>query len=990
MNKHPAPEQLREASAQSADQAAPQKGAKAKSPKTKPAKRTCIMVLGMHRSGTSALTRAISLLGAELPKNLLGANPTNPTGHWEPSQLIELHDQMLEEAGSRWDDWRSFDLGNLPNARAQFYRAEIARLIDEEYGDASFLVLKEPRISRFVPLYASILKSMKIDVRYVLASRNPLAVIASLGKRDRSTPGFGALLWLRHELDAERSTRDSLRAFVSYEGIMQDWRLRLDRIAKALSVTWPRPVEQAAAEIDAHISQDHQHHAATDGALFADERVASWVKDAYSALRALEADPNDSEAMEVLDRIKSEFDAVAPVFGEAFFPELQARQQISTQAQSRLQKVASENARLAKERAAEIERLTIETTQMAAEIERLTIEAKQRVADWTEREVHWVKERDRLARDHAAAREREAALAGALELARTESDAARRESTLAVEELNTVRRQAQIIQFLADHRGLQLLQRRRSPAWLAAASVDLLTGLPNRMRFSRERALIVGSRLFDEEWYRQRNPDVATAGVDPASHYLRHGAYEGRDPSPFFDSLFYLTKYPDVAVAGVNPLVHFIRHGAREGRRIAPDRHGPDRQNRNPEKKASDMTAFREMTRFGLKVIDRARNAGKAEIERRVDHLLKFVDYESTPEPSTRKPTDFDRLKITWVIPDFQPGAGGHMTIFRIARYLEVFGHEVEILIQNPVHHSSGDDAKRTVNHHFQPFSGAINLFSSETPRLTGDALIATDRFTCYPVNAMSGFARKFYFVQDYETLFYPAGSEGLLTDATYTFDFDCLCAGEWLSGLMRERFGRWAVSWPLAYDRSVYKLDESVERSTNRVAFYARFATPRRAVELGMVALDILRERGVNFEVDFFGVDLGPIRRGYHCIDHGVLDAERLAQLYRRAAVGVVFSATNHSLVNKEMMGCGLPVVDLDVESTRAIFPADSMTFAKPTPVGIANAIQHLLERPAERHRMSRRGLDYVSDFSWEASARIVEAALKERIALAVTAEVA
>lgn len=975
MNKHPSPEQLRDAAPEHPAPAEVTSAKRAKA-KAKPARRTCIMVLGMHRSGTSALTRAISLLGAELPKDLLGANPTNPTGHWEPLKLIELHDQMLAEAGSRWDDWRSFDLGDLSKARAQFYRVEIARLIDEEYSDASLLVLKEPRISRFVPLYASIFKSMKIDLQYVLASRNPLAVVASLGKRDRSTSGFGALLWLRHELEAERSTRGAPRVFVSYEAMMRSWRPTLDKITAALSVAWPRAVEEAASEIDAYISSDHQHHTASDGALFADERIAHWIKDAYAAFTALRKDANDAAAMTTLDRVKAEFDAVSPIFGEAFFPELQARQQVSTQAQEGLQKVASENARLAEER--------------AAEIETLRVEARRRAADWAEREAHFAGELDRLARDHAAAREEKAALASELQVARTESDAARREGRLVAEELNTVRRQAQINRLLADHRRSQLLQLKRSPAWLAAASVDLLTGLPKRIRFAREKALIVASRLFDEEWYRQRNPDVAAAGVDPASHYLRHGAYEGRDPSPFFDSFFYLTKYPDIAAAGVNPLVHFIRHGMREGRRIAPDRHDSDRQDRYPEEEEGDMTALREMRRFGLKIIDRARNAGKAEIERRVDHLLKFVDYESTPEPSIRKPIDFDRMKITWVIPDFQPGAGGHMTIFRIAHYLEVFGHEVQILIQNPVHHSSGDDAKRTINHHFQPFSGMIDLFSSETPRVIGDALIATDRFTCYPVNAMSGFTRKFYFVQDYETLFYPAGAEGLLTDATYAFDFDCLCAGEWLSGLMRERFGRWAVPWPLAYDRSVYKLDESVERSTNRVAFYARFVTPRRAVELGMMALDILRERGVNFEVDFFGGDLGPIKRDYRFTNHGVLDAERLAQLYRKAAAGIVFSATNHSLVNKEMMACGLPVVDLDVESTRAIFPADSMAFAKPTPAGIANAIQHLLDRPVERDRMRIRGLDYVSDFSWEASARIVEAALKERIALAVTTEVA
>ncbi|RUX75753.1 glycosyltransferase [Mesorhizobium sp. M7A.F.Ca.US.006.04.2.1] len=347
MNKHPAAENTRDA--------APVDEPKARKAKPKAARRTCIMVLGMHRSGTSALTRAISLLGAELPKNLLGANPTNPTGHWEPSKLIALHDQMLAEAGSRWDDWRRFDLSDLSRARSQFYKAEIAHLIDKEYGGASLFVLKEPRISRFVQLYADIFESMKIDLRYVLASRNPLAVIASLSKRDRSTPGFGALLWLRHELDAEHSTRGAPRAFVSYEGMMQGWRPRLDKIAAALSVAWPRSMAAAAVDIDAHISTDYRHHAATDGALFADERIASWVKDTYSALKALESDANDAKAMADLDRVKAEFDAVAPIFGEAFFPELRARQQISSEAQLSLQRAVEEQANRATQLAAELQ-----------------------------------------------------------------------------------------------------------------------------------------------------------------------------------------------------------------------------------------------------------------------------------------------------------------------------------------------------------------------------------------------------------------------------------------------------------------------------------------------------------------------------------------------------------------------------------------------------------------------------------------------------------
>ncbi|GGB48506.1 hypothetical protein GCM10011316_20800 [Roseibium aquae] len=325
------------------------------------------------------------------------------------------------------------------------------------------------------------------------------------------------------------------------------------------------------------------------------------------------------------------------------------------------------------------------------------------------------------------------------------------------------------------------------------------------------------------------------------------------------------------------------------------------------------------------------------------------------------------------------------MTIFRIARYLEEFGHSVSFLIQNPSEHKSGEAARVTINTHFQPFNGKVELFSGETPEASGDALIATDRFTCYPVEAMGGFFRKFYFVQDFEPSFYPVGSEYLLSEATYHFDFDCLCAGEWLNRMMRERYRRWSVSWPLAYDASVYGPgDGTVKRSDGRIALYARYVTSRRAVELALMALDILQERCVAFEVDFFGWDLGHLDVSYGYRDHGVLDGPQLAALYRQAAVGVVFSATNHSLVNKEMMACGLPVVDLDLETVRAIFPEGCMAFAQPTPEGIADRLQSLLEQPQQRDALRTAGEAFVNDLSWEKSARIVEAALRERVSLA------
>lgn len=383
-----------------------------------------------------------------------------------------------------------------------------------------------------------------------------------------------------------------------------------------------------------------------------------------------------------------------------------------------------------------------------------------------------------------------------------------------------------------------------------------------------------------------------------------------------------------------------------------------------------------------------APGAEKMPIERQTDHLKRFVSYRDSGGHPPVESIDFSRLRITWVIPDFMPGAGGHMTIFRIARYLESFGHDVRFLIQNPTAHKSGQQALETINRHFQPFSGRVDLFQDGTPDAEGDALIATDRFTCYPVRAMNKFIRKFYFVQDYEASFYPVGSESLLTEATYQFGFDCLCAGKWLHTMMTTRYGHWAMSWDLAYDASVYNIElhDSAERSRKRIALYARYVTPRRAVELAFMALEILRQRKVDFEVDFFGWKLGKLNVGYPYRDHGVLSANALADLYRRSAVGVVFSATNHSLVNKEMMACGLPVIDLDLDTVRTIFPEGSMAFATPTPEGIADRIESLLNRPSEQEDLRKGGLAYVKDLSWEKSARLVEAALRERIAHGLT----
>src|SRR5262249_52168840 len=89
---------------------------------------------------------------------------------------------------------------------------------------------------------------------------------------------------------------------------------------------------------------------------------------------------------------------------------------------------------------------------------------------------------------------------------------------------------------------------------------------PSRLLEDREKLL--SSTLFDPEYYVQENPDVAAAKIDPATHYIRFGALEARNPSAWFDAAAYLADHRDVRENSMNPLLHYLQYGQQEGRKV--------------------------------------------------------------------------------------------------------------------------------------------------------------------------------------------------------------------------------------------------------------------------------------------------------------------------------------------------------------------------------------------------------------------------------------
>lgn len=214
-----------------------------------PTPRACILVLGMHRSGTSALTRVLNLLGGALPSDLLGSNHSNPEGHWESLRAIEINDGLLGALGRRWDDIRELPADWLQRPETDIARQQVRAFVDRELG-APLSVLKEPRLCHLAPLWIEVLEEAGIQPKLIVPVRHPAEVAFSLARRDALAVGRSLLMWTQHVLDAELSSRGRPRVISRFNDLLDDWRAETARIGLALGIDWPVRGEQTTTAID--------------------------------------------------------------------------------------------------------------------------------------------------------------------------------------------------------------------------------------------------------------------------------------------------------------------------------------------------------------------------------------------------------------------------------------------------------------------------------------------------------------------------------------------------------------------------------------------------------------------------------------------------------------------------------------------------------------------------------------------------------------------
>ncbi|OBK76831.1 hypothetical protein [Mycobacterium sp. 1164985.4] len=275
-------------------------------------RRVVLFVLGVGRSGSSALTRVLSLCGGTLPAGIRHPDWHNPRGYWEPRASLSLNETILRRQGSA-----GFDFSLRLLEEDAFDDDERADCVDrvgtflEKLPAAPLVVIKDSYITNISDIWFDAARLTGVDVAAVIPVRHPHEVIASQAAAGPMSPELTSAIWLKYTLLAERQTRGLPRVFVSYADLLDDWRRELARISKSLAIDL-RPRDEAAIEEFLTPDLRHQRYSGPVTERFGTD----WMSTAYDAMQAASRDKPWDES--VLDRVFEEYRLTEHDFRTAF------------------------------------------------------------------------------------------------------------------------------------------------------------------------------------------------------------------------------------------------------------------------------------------------------------------------------------------------------------------------------------------------------------------------------------------------------------------------------------------------------------------------------------------------------------------------------------------------------------------------------------------------------------------------------------------------
>lgn len=262
-----------------------------------------VVVLGMHRSGTSAITRALRVLGVELGKTLMAQNNDNPKGFFEDREINQLDIEIMNSLGQDWHDLSLISDESFGRMIESDFAERAKELLVSKLENCEIFGLKDPRMCKLMPFWQPIFDELGLETSYVISLRNPKSICDSLANRDGIEAEKSYYMWLIHTLDALKYTHGRKSCFVEFDSLMTDPKANLERCAKELELDFDN--DEFDTYVNSFLDDNLRHSVYSSLDLLEDPACDRLVYEVYTFLHeAINSNPSliDNELIEVLQQ----------------------------------------------------------------------------------------------------------------------------------------------------------------------------------------------------------------------------------------------------------------------------------------------------------------------------------------------------------------------------------------------------------------------------------------------------------------------------------------------------------------------------------------------------------------------------------------------------------------------------------------------------------------------------------------------------------------
>ncbi len=224
-------------------------------------KTRAICILGMHRSGTSTVARAINMMGVYLGEadDIMSPAPDNPEGFWERDDIVNVHDRLLQHYRKKWDTVSPLQEKWHKSEEIKIFREELIDIIRKHFVCHTLWAWKDPRTSLLLPIWKDILNELNVDLVCVFVVRNPLDVAKSLNKRNGFPYDKSYGIWFNYNVTALKAVSEISTYFISYDRLVSNWETELRLFSEAFDIPWPEDSRILVNEMNSFIKPTLRH-----------------------------------------------------------------------------------------------------------------------------------------------------------------------------------------------------------------------------------------------------------------------------------------------------------------------------------------------------------------------------------------------------------------------------------------------------------------------------------------------------------------------------------------------------------------------------------------------------------------------------------------------------------------------------------------------------------------------------------------------------------